>query len=150
MSRISAVRMLSLPALMLALTFYYHLAPSWFWLWMLPLWALYIAFVCGISLLSSAVSVYVRDTQYVVESFNVVLFWLVPIFYSFDRIPAKYSEVYELNPVAALVLCLRNILLGAIPPPSSTVLKLAAVSFVTFGLGFLIFRWGKTAFYDHI
>jgi len=40
-------------ALMLALTFYYHLAPSWFWLWMLPLWALYIVFVCGVSLLSS-------------------------------------------------------------------------------------------------
>jgi ABC-type polysaccharide/polyol phosphate export permease len=103
-------------ALMLAMTFYYHLAPSWFWLWLLPLWALYIVFVCGVSLLSSAVSVFIRDTQYVVESFNVVLFWLVPIFYSWDKIQPKYAFVYNVNPVAALALAMRNILIDRQSP----------------------------------
>jgi len=58
----------------------------------------------------------VRDVRYVVESTNVLLFWLVPIFYSFDIIPPRYKDLYELNPVAALVMALRNILLQDSPP----------------------------------
>src|SRR6185369_12832444 len=57
-------------ALLLSMTLFYGLYPNRYWFWMLPLWMLYIAFLCGISLLSSAVSVFIRDTQYVVESFN--------------------------------------------------------------------------------
>ena len=102
-------------ALLLALTLFFGLTPNRFWLWLLPLWLLYIAFVCGISLISSAVSVFIRDTQYVVESFNVVLFWLVPVFYSFEIIPEQYKPSIKFNPVAALVLAMRNILLDHRP-----------------------------------
>ena len=137
-------------ALMLALTFYYHLAPSCFWLWMLPLWALYIAFVCGISLLSSAVSVYIRDTQYMVESFNVVLFWLVPIFYGWEKIPPKYAFVYKLNPVAALALAMRNILIDRQAPPPTLIQNMVIAAAVTLGVGLVVFRRLKRGFYEYI
>ena len=137
-------------ALMLALTFYYHLAPSWFWLWMLPLWALYIAFVCGISLLSSAVSVFVRDTQYVVESFNVVLFWLVPIFYSWEIIPKKYIAVYRFNPVAALALAMRNILIDRQSPPATLIVNMVIAAAVTLSVGLMVFGKLKRGFYEYI
>jgi len=54
-------------ALLLAMTLSYGFSPNRFWLWLVPLWLMYIVFVCGISLISSAISVFVRDTQYVVE-----------------------------------------------------------------------------------
>lgn len=120
------------------------------WLWLPVVWGCEIVFVCGLALITSTLNVYIRDTRYIVESTNTVLFWIVPIFYSFDIIPAKYADVYQLNPVAAMVLCLRNILLGAIPPPGSTFIKLSVVSFVTLALGLMVFRWGKSAFYEHI
>jgi ABC-type polysaccharide/polyol phosphate export permease len=85
-----------------------------------------------------------------VESINTVLFWLVPIFYGFEIIPQKYARVYEINPVAALVFCLRNILLKGIPPASSTLVNLAAVSVMTLAVGLVVFRRGKNAFYEHI
>jgi ABC-type polysaccharide/polyol phosphate export permease len=137
-------------ALMLALTFYYHLAPSWFWLWMLPLWALYIVFVCGVSLLSSAVSVYIRDTQYVVESFNVVLFWLVPIFYGWEKIPPKYAFVYKLNPVAALALAMRNILIDRHAPPATLIENMVIAAAVALGVGLVVFGRLKRSFYEYI
>jgi ABC-type polysaccharide/polyol phosphate export permease len=137
-------------ALMVALTFYYHLAPSWFWLWMLPLWALYIVFVCGVSLLSSAISVYIRDTQYVVESFNVVLFWLVPIFYGWEKIPPKYAFVYKLNPVAALALAMRNILIDRHAPPATLIENMVIAAAVALGIGLLVFARVKRSFYEYI
>jgi ABC-type polysaccharide/polyol phosphate export permease len=137
-------------ALMLAMTFYYHLAPSWFWLWLLPLWTLYIVFVCGVSLLSSAISVFIRDTQYVVESFNVVLFWLVPIFYSWEKIPQKYAFIYQVNPVAALALAMRNILIDRQSPPQTLIVNMVIAAAVALGLGLLVFGRLKRRFYEYI
>jgi ABC-type polysaccharide/polyol phosphate export permease len=120
------------------------------WLWMPLLWALEILFVCGLALITSAVNVYIRDTRYLVESINTVLFWLVPVFYSFDTIPARYAGIYQMNPIAAMVLCLRSILLQAEPPHSATLFKLAGVSCAIFLVGLVIFRRAKDAFYEHI
>jgi homopolymeric O-antigen transport system permease protein len=120
------------------------------WLWLPVVWILEVMFVCGLALVTSTINVYVRDTRYMVESINAVLFWLVPIFYPFDIIPAKYAEVYQFNPVANLVLCLRNILMQAIPPPASSLVKLSLVSFSMLGLGMVVFHWGKRDFFEHI
>lgn len=120
------------------------------WLWLPVVWLLEVVFVCGLALLTSSINVYIRDMRYVVESINTVLFWLVPIFYSFEAVPARYADVYQLNPVAALVLCLRHILLTATAPPTSTLVKLCGVSLATFGVGMAVFRKGKDAFYEHI
>jgi ABC-type polysaccharide/polyol phosphate export permease len=108
------------------------------------------AFVCGLALGSSAVNVFIRDTRYLVDSFNLVLFWLVPIFYSFAIIPQKYAEIYKFNPVAALVMAMRNILIEGIPPPMSLVRNLALAASVSIAIGFGIFERLKNRFYEHI
>lgn len=137
-------------ALLLSMTLYFGLTPRASWWWLLPLWILYILFICGISLLSSAINVFVRDTRYVVESFNLVLFWLVPIFYSFTIIPARYINIYRFNPVAALVMAMRNILIERQAPPMSLIVNMVIAAAVTLGLGILVFRWLKPRFYEHI
>ena len=137
-------------ALLLGLTLYFGLAANWMWLWLLPLWMLYIAFACGISLLSSAVSVFVRDTQYVVESFNLVLFYLVPIFYSFEIIPPQYATVYRFNPVAALVLAMRNILIDHQAPPATLVTNMVIAAALALSLGLIVFGKLKQRFYEYI
>jgi ABC-type polysaccharide/polyol phosphate export permease len=120
------------------------------WLWLPLLGTLEIAFVCGLTLMSSALHVYIRDTRYVVESINAVLFWLVPIFYSFAIIPEQYRNVYQLNPLAALTMALRNILLDGQSPPQTLLLKLTAVSLGTLVVGWFFFGRLKGRFYDHL
>jgi len=137
-------------ALLLSMTFFFGLYPNRFWLWLLPLWALYIVFVCGVSLLSSAISVFVRDTQYVVESFNLVLFWLVPTFYSFESIPDRFKAVYRFNPVAALVMAMRNILIDNRAPAATLIENMVIVAAVTLGIGLVVFARLKRRFYEYI
>jgi ABC-type polysaccharide/polyol phosphate export permease len=124
--------------------------PNWNWLWLFFVWGCEIVFVCGLSLMFSALNVYIRDIRYVVESANVVLFWLVPIFYSFSTIPQQYREVYLYNPVAALVFACRYILLDGVAPPESLLYKLALSSGAMLILGFLVFRKLQSRFYNFL
>src|SRR5215470_278032 len=77
-----------------------------YWLFLPLIWGLELTTICGMALLFSALNVYVRDTRYFVEAVNLVLFWLVPIFYPFSMIPAQFKDLYQYNP-AALVLAMR-------------------------------------------
>ncbi|MBI5282468.1 MAG: ABC transporter permease [Candidatus Solibacter usitatus] len=121
-----------------------------YWLWLPVVWALEIVFVCGLVLLTSALNVYVRDTRYVVESAVMVLFWIVPIFYAFTSIPDQYRELYMYNPVAALVLALRAILLEGRSPGTPLLLKLSFVSVLTLAAGLVFFRRLRKHFYDYL
>jgi lipopolysaccharide transport system permease protein len=124
--------------------------PNVNWLLLPVVIALEIVFVCGLALAFSALDVYVRDTRYVVESANTVLFWLVPIFYSFTIIPPQYLDVYYLNPIAAVVMAFRNILLENKMPAFTLLTKLTLVSTGTFLIGLAIFRRLKLRFSDYL
>lgn len=146
----NCVHMSAQIALLLLLVLATGLGVNRYWVWLIVVWGLAIAFITGLSLLFSALNVYVRDTRYVVESANVVLFWLVPIFYPFSIVPSQYHEIYQLNPVAALVLASRNILLEGAAPPASLLIKLALSSVLMLFLGLLVFRKLEPGFYNYL
>jgi ABC-type polysaccharide/polyol phosphate export permease len=124
--------------------------PNRHWLWLPFVWAMEVIFVCGLSLITAALNVFVRDIRYAVESINVVLFWLVPIFYDPKIIPSRYKEIFQLNPIAALVWALRYILLDAVAPPASLLIKLALSSLIMLAIGAMVFRWLKPRVYDYL
>ena len=117
------------------------------WLW-LPL-VLQLVFVCGLSLVTAALDVYYRDVAYVVNALNLVLFWLCPIFYGFENVPGKYAWLYEVNPVAAVILIMRRIFLDGVPP-GFTIVKLAAVSVLTLWVGYMVFVRMEKDFSDYL
>ncbi len=120
------------------------------WWWLIVIWALEIIFVIGLSLVSSALNVYVKDVRYVVESANVVLFWLVPIFYDFKFVPQQYRMVYQLDPVAALVLASRNILIEGVAPRPLLLVQLASSSVLMLCVGLFAFRRLQGKFYNYL
>jgi lipopolysaccharide transport system permease protein len=120
------------------------------WLWLPWLWGFEVLFVCGLGLISAALDVFIRDMRYVVESANTVLFWLVPIFYPFSMISQRYREVYQYNPVAALVLALRSILLEGKPPAPTILYKLCLSSCAMLLLGLFVFGRLKRKFYNYL
>lgn len=136
--------------ILLAITLLVGLQANIYWLWLPVLWLLEIVFVTGLALLFSGLNVYIRDTRYVVDSSVAVLFWLVPVVYDFSMIPQQYKSIYQLNPISALVLAMREILLHARPPSDVLLTKLALGAFVTLAVGALVFNRLKDRFFDYL
>lgn len=137
-------------ALLLTMAIIWGKGVNIYWLYLPVIVALEIVFVVGMALLFSAIDVYVRDTQYVVQSVNLVLFYLVPIFYSFEAIPRVYYPLYWYNPVAAVVMAFRNVLLDGRAPANSLMFSMALVSILVLVAGIFVFERLKTRFYDYL
>lgn len=116
--------------LVLVLVLWYGLPVTWHYAWLPVIWVLELLFIYGLSLSTSSLHVVVRDVRYLVESLNLVLFWLVPIFYSFAMVPQQYKSLYEFNPVAALVLATQHVVLHHRTPPQTLLWKMALVAAV--------------------
>jgi ABC-type polysaccharide/polyol phosphate export permease len=146
----NCVHLLIQIGLLLTVALVFGKGVNWHWVWLPFLWAMEIVFVCGLTLLTSAINIFVRDTRYVVESFNAVLFWLVPIFYPESDVPARFIGLYHYNPVAALVMGMRYVLLQGMEPPASILWKLTGISLAVFAIGILAFRRMERSFYDYL
>ena len=146
----SCVHMLAQLLLLLLLVAAAGAGVNWHWLWLLLIWPLEIVFVIGLSMLTSALNVYIRDIRYVVESAIIVLFWLVPIFYDFSDIPERYADLYSYNPVAAIVMASRRILIYNASPAMSLICNLVLSSSVMLAIGALAFRRLRGGFYNYL
>jgi len=136
--------------LLVALIFVFGITPNRYWAWLPVIWALEVIFVIGLAYITSALNVYVRDMRYFVESANTVLFWIVPVVYSFTVIPVSLRDIYLLNPLAALVMAMRDIMMEGRPPATTLLIKLTCVSLFMLGFGLLVFRNLKPRFTDHL
>ncbi len=136
--------------LLIVIGLFYGVYPNWYWLWLPLLWGLELICIMGLGLATAALHVVVRDVRYVVESVNTVLFWLVPIFYTFAMVPDRFKDLYQYNPVSALVLASRLVILEHRHPPETLLWKLTLVSAVSLALGLGIFRRLQSRFYSYL
>jgi len=146
----NCVQMVFQMVLLLIFVLAYGFGVNRYWALLPGIWLLEILFVLGLVMASSALDVYVRDLRFIVDSLNRVVFWLIPIFYTLESVPAHYRGFYEFNPVAALVLALRKILMEASPPPAELMWKMSAASLATLAGGWIIFNSLQRRFYDHL
>lgn len=67
-----------------------------------------VAWASALGLLLSAVNVYLRDVQYLVEIFIMIFFWASPIIYAWrfvdDKIDGIWQTLYVANPMTQVVL----------------------------------------------
>ena len=103
-------------------------------------------FTIGISWIYASVNVYMRDMQQVIGVVMIGWFFFTPIFYSASRIPPKLVPLLRLNPMYDVVEGYRYVLLAGKFPPIENLVCLILVSFITFGVGGVIFRRLKPGF----
>ena len=98
----------------------------------------------------AALHVWFRDTQYLLRVALQLLFYLTPVFYEANVIPARYQTIYHLNPMVSLVEGYREVLLyGRLPAPAPLIL-MALVTAGLLGIGVPVFRRTSQRFADEL
>jgi len=87
---------------------------SWDALWVIPSLAVIVVFCSAIAMLLSALNVYLRDVQHLVEVVLIVAFWTSPIVYAYSfvsTLPLGWAlQVYLLNPITLGILGMQRAL----------------------------------------
>ena len=101
---------------------------------------LQVVFVLGFSLILSALNVFYRDVQQVLEVLLLIWFYLTPVFYSLSMIPGRFHRFYLLNPMASLVTMYRALLFENGWPSAKVIFAAAAISLLALLVGHFVFR----------
>jgi lipopolysaccharide transport system permease protein len=80
-----------------------------------------------------------RDTQYLVGILLLLGFYLTPIFYDIQALPAHYQMIYGLNPMVHILNGYRAIFISGELPNLLSLTLLGLLSLVLLGVGYRIF-----------
>ncbi|MBB6430120.1 ABC transporter permease [Algisphaera agarilytica] len=109
------------------------------WLWQFPLILLIqLVLVVGLSLLCATLTLFLRDLERLVSIGVLMLFHLTPVVYPESLIPARFQWVLYANPMGAMTVNWREMLLhGRLDPAMLGVSSLMAV--VALAVGVAVF-----------
>ncbi|MDR7420336.1 MAG: ABC transporter permease [Armatimonadota bacterium] len=101
---------------------------------------LQIAFVTGVALALSALTVLFRDLKHLTEVALTMLFWLTPVIYPLTMAPPRLQSVLILNPMTAFISAYQDITYwGRVPGPDAFLVMVAWAT-VSLAVGLVIFR----------
>jgi ABC-2 type transport system permease protein len=134
----------------------FRYSPSWDYLWLvLPGLLTLLVFLAALAIACSAINVYARDTQHLLELVLLAWFWMTPIVYTYEQVRSKIGSWYLANPMVSVVLAFQRGIYGKTSYddgsgtlvriiPDASVLwyfrNLAIVAAVSFGL-LLVALW---------
>ncbi|MDN5358031.1 MAG: lipopolysaccharide transport system permease protein [Candidatus Methanomethylophilaceae archaeon] len=107
-------------------------------------------FSFGTILLTSAISVYSRDFEYLITAFARVLFWVTPIFYMVDSLTGVLSKIIWFNPLTYYIVGLQDIIYKGLMPSAELLIVCTVLSTVTLIVGLYIFEKLKDGFAEKI
>ena len=107
-------------------------------------------FSLGLLFILSAVDVYVRDVEYLINFLISLLFYATPIVYTVDLFPESVRWILYLNPMTHFIDAYRSIFYYQTAPSLMSILyiSLFAVFFLVFG--YMIFRKLEKGFAEEV
>ncbi|MEW6002271.1 MAG: ABC transporter permease [Nitrospirota bacterium] len=136
---------LSIPVIVLFI-FFYGIKPSPLWLIGIPL-LLVMQFIItlGFSVAISTINLFFRDMERIVSIFTTLMFYMTPIIYSEDMVPAELKTLILLNPLSILMMGWRNLFLKGILDLNDLMLSLIHSLLVVLA-GYFVYRRLKWRF----
>lgn len=104
----------------------------------------------GITMLSSALTVYFRDLEYILGIVSMAWMYLTPIIYSQESVPKKILPLFNLNPMSPIIIAYRDILYYKQVPKLSTLLQALLLGILIIIVGFFTFRKLKRQFAEEL
>ena len=123
---------------------------SWHLL-LLPIFAVIQFFLSlGIVMALSAINIYIKDIEYIVQFLINMLFYATPILYPTTLFPERLRWILYVNPLTELVEAYRDIFMYHQIPGLMPILYLLGITIVIFFIGLLIFRKLEKGFAEEV
>ena len=104
----------------------------------------------GITFITSSVTVYLRDLEYVLGIIQMVWMYMTPILYSIEMVPEELQGIFALNPMTSIVVAYRDILYYKQVPDLSTLLQAGVLGGVILIIGIFVFEKLKRNFAEEL
>ncbi|MGN0481891.1 MAG: ABC transporter permease [Lachnospiraceae bacterium] len=104
----------------------------------------------GIAMLASALTVYLRDLEYVLGIITMAWMYLTPVMYGPEQVPQQYEKLWSINPMTPIAIAYRDILYYKQVPQFGTLLHAFIVGVVILVLGYIIFRKLQKGFAEEL
>jgi ABC-type polysaccharide/polyol phosphate export permease len=97
-------------------------------------------FLLGLALFLSALNVFFRDTEVIMDVGILAWFFATPIFYDIKELFPQYERwLYIINPMASLIEAYRNVLVRGVLPSSDFLLRTLVTCLVVLVIGYAFF-----------
>lgn len=93
----------------------------------------------GFTMVMSAVTVYVRDLEYILGIVTMAWQFLTPVLYPMDQVPEQVNWIFMANPMTYVIVSYRDILYYGRTPQLETLLSAAIVGVVMLLAGWILF-----------
>ena len=109
-----------------------------------------VIFVTGYVLFLSAVTVYSRDLQYLINSLSMVFYFITPMYFMMSDVDGILAMIIALNPFAYYVQAVDQIMYFGVFPDSHILFMCATIPLVSITVGIIVFRKLKTGFAERL
>ena len=116
------------------------------WLSFVVILALQIVFTLGLCFIASTATVFYRDIRHFTEILLLLLFWLTPIIYDLQNVPAALRTVLYMNPLTYFTLAYQDALYRNSFSPPDRLAVIAVIAFLSLAAGYRIFSVYKVRF----
>jgi lipopolysaccharide transport system permease protein len=129
---------------------FYRVAPTPAMIWLPAFVLLLLITALGVGFWLSALNIEYRDVMYIVPFLNQLWFFLTPVVYPGDWIPARWRILYGLNPMTGVVEGFRWAVLGVGEGPGAMLATSVFVACCLFLSGVIWFRQRERTFVDAV
>ncbi len=106
--------------------------------------------VSGFCLMFSALNVYIRDLEHIVNIVTMAWFYATPIVYPLTMLPDWLQKILLFNPMTPLVQGFRNVIYYGVSPDLTEIVIAAIEAIIIFTAGVLIFNKMEPGFAEEI
>lgn len=104
----------------------------------------------GFTMIMSAVTVYIRDAEYVIGIVAMAWQFLTPVMYSIDQVPEKIRWIFAFNPMTYIITAYRDILYFGKIPRLETLLSAVVIGAALLAVGWTTFHYLQKHFVEEL
>ncbi len=104
----------------------------------------------GVALLLATGMTFFRDVQFIYNVFMTALTYATPMFWDMSMIPDKYNWIFKVNPMADIIIFVRDIVMNHQYPGTDLVLLMICIPVVFLLIGVHVFRKNQDKFILYI